>query len=163
MLEMIKGTPLNFFPLGDLELIADLIYLNGPILSLLRNNKGDYYLYRWSDVDEQFNRWLVFRITSPDLHLYLEEKEITLRQLILHPVDGFLYMVDIDNDLNYHHVMFVEPANLPTSYLPTENTYYKFEPIYYDTPVTQVESKAEDLVPLQQIQENLNHAQTNRY
>jgi hypothetical protein len=153
MLEMIKGTLLSFFPLGDLELIADLIYFDGPILSLLKNNKDDYYFYCWSDGDDQFNRWLVFRITSPDLHLYLEEKEITLRQLILHPVDGFLYSADIDNDLNYHNVMFVEPANLPDSYLPTENTYYKFEPIYYDTHVAQVEGKEINSATLHQLEQ----------
>lgn len=56
-------------------------------------------------------------------------KDLTLRELVENPNDGFLYSVDIDNDLNYHNVKFVQPSALPEEYLPEDDSYYAFEPI----------------------------------
>lgn len=56
-------------------------------------------------------------------------KDLTLRELVENPNDGFLYSVDIDNDLNYHNVKLVQPSALPEEYLPEDDSYYAFEPI----------------------------------
>jgi hypothetical protein len=137
MMQTVKSVTLDRLPLENLVTIADLIYHDGPILSLLHHPKGDHYLYCWSDADEQYNRWLIFRVVDKDLQLFLEDKEITLRQLILNPVDGFLYIVDMDDQLNYRHIKLIYPTDLPSSYLPDVDTYYEFEPIFYEDVSTQ--------------------------
>ena len=108
--------------------IADLIFFEGPFLSHYVSDKGDDYLFYWVDKDEMDNRWLVLRVSLANLQKYIA-KELTLLQLIENPNDGYLYTVDVDNDVNYHNVKLVQPSALPEDYLPEPDSYYEFEPI----------------------------------
>ncbi|HAN73751.1 MAG TPA: hypothetical protein DCQ51_20680 [Planktothrix sp. UBA8407] len=118
----LNGCPLNKFPL-NLQYVADLIYFDGPLVSLLENESGESYLYCWSDVNSVYNRWLVFRVTKNSLQDYLLGK-LSLRDLILNPVDGFHYAIDIDNDLEVKNTFWILPENLPDSYIPEEDSYH---------------------------------------
>jgi len=108
--------------------IADLVFFDGPFLSHYVSSKGDDYLFYWVDRNEQDNRWLVLRVSLASLQKYIG-KELTLRELIEHPNDGYLYVVDIDNSLVYHDIKLVQPCALPDDYLPENDSYYEFEPI----------------------------------
>ena len=108
--------------------MADLVYFDGPFLSHYVSGKGDDYLFYWVDRDETYNRWLVLRVGLANLQKYVG-KELTLRELIENPNDGFLYSVDVDNNLHYHNVKLVQPSALPKEYLPESDSYYVFEPI----------------------------------
>ena len=108
--------------------IADLIYFEGPLLSHYVSCKGDDYLSYWVDSDEADNRWLVLRVNLGNLQKYIG-KELSLRQLIENPNDGYLYIVDVDDSLHYHDVKLVQPTALPEEYLPAADSYYEFEPI----------------------------------
>ena len=118
----LNGCPLNKFPL-NLQYVADLIYFDGPLVSLLENESGESYLYCWSDVNSVDNRWLVFRVTINSLQDYLLGK-VSLRDLILNPVDDFHYAIDIDNDLEVKNTFWILPENLPDSYVPEEDSYH---------------------------------------
>ena len=111
--------------------IADLIYFEGPLLSHYVSSKGDDYLFYWVDRDDSDNRWLVLRVSLADLQKYIG-KLITLRELIENPNDGYLYSVDVSNDVIYHDVKLVQPSSLPETYLPEMESYYAFEPIPAD-------------------------------
>ena len=108
--------------------IADLIFFEGPLLSHYVSAKGDDYLFYWVDRDDNDNRWLVLRVSLADLQKYIG-KEKTLMELIEHPNDGYLYSVDVNDDINYHNVKQVQPSSLPEEYLPEMDSYYAFEPI----------------------------------
>jgi len=56
----IKGDKLETFPL-DLRAVADLIYCDGPLVSLFESHWEGYY----------YNRWLVFRISDIQITSYL--------------------------------------------------------------------------------------------
>lgn len=111
--------------------IADLIYFEGPLLSHFASSKGDDYLFYWVDRDDSDNRWLVLRVSLAALQKYIG-KEITLRELIENPNDGYLYSVDVSNDIRYHDVKLVQPSSLPEAYLPETESYYAFEPVPAD-------------------------------
>ena len=111
--------------------IADLIYFEGPLLSHYVSSKGDDYLFYWVDRDESDNRWLVLRISIANLQKYIS-KGVTLRELIENPNDGYLYTVDVNNNISYHDVKLVQPSALPEEYLPEKDSYYAFEPISAD-------------------------------
>ena len=111
--------------------IADLIYFEGPLLSHYVSSKGDDYLFYWVDRDDNDNRWLVLRVSLANLQKYIA-KEITLRELIEAPNDGYLYSVDVNNDICYHDVKLVQPSALPEEYLPETDSFYAFEPIPVD-------------------------------
>ena len=126
-MKQIEGFDIRF-DFSNFKKIADLVYFDGPFLSHYVSGKGDDYLFYWVDKDESDNRWLVLRINLTDLQKYIG-KELTLRELIESPNDGFLYSVDVDNNLHYHNIKLVQPSSLPEEYLPEEDSYYAFEPI----------------------------------
>lgn len=126
-MRQIEGFDLQF-DFSDFKKVADLVYFDGPFLSHYVSGKGDDYLFYWVDRDDTDNRWLVLRVSLANLQKYIGKK-LTLRELIENPNDGFLYAVDVDNDLNYHNVKLVQPSALPEEYLPEADSYYAFEPI----------------------------------
>ena len=126
-MKQIEGFDIKF-DFGDFKKMADLVYYDGPFLSHYVSGKGDDYLFYWVDRDETYNRWLVLRVGLANLQKYVG-KELTLRELIENPNDGFLYSVDVDNNLHYHNVKLVQPSALPKEYLPESDSYYVFEPI----------------------------------
>lgn len=119
------------YDFSSFKKIADLIYFEGPLLSHYVSSKGDDYLFYWVDRDESDNRWLVFRVSLANLQKYIG-KEITLRDLIESTNDGYLYIVDVNNDIKYHDVKLVQPTFLPEEYLPESDSYYAFTPITTD-------------------------------
>jgi len=124
-METLKGFKLDKFPL-KLEHMADLIYFDGPLLSLFENHFGENYFYCWCDVDDRYNRWFVFRVSYEQLRLYLMQ-QISLHDLTLNPVDGLVYCLDIDNDVQYQNVYLLRPTNLPEAYIPSTDSYYDLE------------------------------------
>ncbi|MEA5620479.1 hypothetical protein VB711_21920 [Cronbergia sp. UHCC 0137] len=92
-------------------------------MSVFKSEHGDFYIYNWCDVDNQFNRWLVFRVTRKSLIKYLEG-ELSLQDLVLSPIDGFQYLLDIDDNLDVKNTYVVQPHNLPKSYISGKNSYY---------------------------------------
>lgn len=65
--------------------ICDLLYLEGPVLSLFRDAKQNW-LYLWCDTDgEATERWLVFSVSRPELIDYLEKREPLLGLLQCSP------------------------------------------------------------------------------
>lgn len=126
-MKQLKGFDIQF-DFSKFKKIADLVYFEGPFLSHYVSEKGDDYLFYWVDKDDNDNRWLVLRVSLPNLQKYIA-KEKCLRELIEHPNDGFLYSVDIDDNLNYHNIKLIQPSDLPEEYLPNADSYYAFEPI----------------------------------
>ena len=126
-MRIIEGYKIEY-DFSNFKKIADLIYLDGPFLSHYVSSKGDDYLFYWVDSDDKDNRWLVLRVSLANLHKYIG-KEISLRELIESPNDGYLYSVDVDNDICYHNVKLVQPSALPEDYLPETDSYYAFEPV----------------------------------
>ena len=130
MMREIEGYKIDY-DFSSFRKIADLIYFEGPFLSHYVSSKGDDYLFYWVDRDDSDNRWIVLRVSLANLQKYIG-KVITLRELIEHPNDGYLYAVDVNNDINYHNVKLVQPSALPAEYLPETDSYYAFEPIPAD-------------------------------
>lgn len=119
------------YDFSQFKKVADLIYFEGPLLSHYVSSKGDDYLFYWVDRDDSDNRWLVLRVSMANLQKYIGNV-ITLRELIENPNDGYLYSVDVNNDITYHDVKLVQPSALPEDYLPEIESYYAFEPIPVD-------------------------------
>lgn len=112
IVETIEGHKL---PL-TLNKIADLLYYDGPFLSLFEDNEEKtYYLYRWCDVDENCNRWLIFRVNQKQIKDYINGN-LSMRKIIMKTESYFL--CDINNDIEYESVYFITSSQLPESYIP---------------------------------------------
>lgn len=111
---------------SDFIKVSDLIYFDGPLLSHFISPNGDNYLFYWCDVDEVCNRWIIFRTDIPSIQKYIE-KEITLRNLIENSHDGFVYIADIDDNIEYQNIKLLLTTEIPKEYLPHNNSFYDFE------------------------------------
>lgn len=103
---------------------GDLLYHEGPLLSHFVNkeNTKEHYFYKWSDCDEQYNRWEIFKVSIENLESFFAEK-ITLLQLIKE--NAFVYFVDVDTNLNQINAFVCPTAKIPNDYLPSENSFFK--------------------------------------
>lgn len=129
MMETIRGSQLSKFPLEPLNLVADLLYYDGPFLSLLESehNFGEsYYFYYWCNLDERYNRWLIFRVTRKQVTGYLTGRT-TLREIITHPIEHYYFLGDMDDDSEWQQLYLVMPSDLPHSYWPKENSWFNRE------------------------------------
>ncbi len=103
--------------------VSDLIYYEGPLLSHYVSPAGENYLFYWVDSDDEFNRWLVVRTDDNTIERYIAG-QVSLRDIIAVPNDGFVYMVDIDNDIKYHNIIVLPPTDFPDDYLPDADSFY---------------------------------------
>lgn len=123
-MEELEGKILKDFPLRELRKVADLIYFEGPLLSVFQHPEGDYYLYYWCDTNDEVNRWIAFPVDSGDLRSYLNKKK-PLRDLVLNPKNELLFVVEIDKDLKYQKSYALSPGNLPEPYIPAEDSLWE--------------------------------------
>ena len=108
----------------NLEKMGDFLYHEGPLLSLFKDstNADNYYFYKWADCDDYANRWLVFAVKKENLRRFLF-KELSLKQLI--GINTFVFFVDINDDLAPTQYLISSLNDMPKSYLPTDNSFYK--------------------------------------
>jgi hypothetical protein len=122
-MEPLKGQKISGLPFSPLKKVADLVYFDGPLLALFKNERSDSYLYNWCDVDERSNRWLIFRVDDRNLNGFMSGK-LSLQQLVLSPPDGFLVSADVDNEGLYHNLHLLKPQDLPDDYVPAQDSFY---------------------------------------
>ena len=124
-MKKIKGTiikHLGFEPIKQ----GDFIYHEGPLLSHFvdKNNLSDNYLYRWVDFNDDSHRWLIFRLSDGDLSAFFK-RQSSLRQLI--SKNSFVYLLDLDAQLNKIQILLVSSNDLPDAYLPQINSFFDEE------------------------------------
>jgi hypothetical protein len=108
------------------EFVADLVSYDGPLESLFRDRKGELYLYSWCDSESNYNRWIVLRVEKTRIKKYILGK-LSLKDVITEPIDGVVYLLNIDNNLNTLGARVVSPPELNPSYIPDADSYLSFE------------------------------------
>lgn len=119
---------INTYPIDDpnlknsLERIGDLINMDGPLLSLFRDKRNNtLYFFDWTDNDELYNRWLVYKIDANTLSLYINKK-IGYKEMF-NTVRRY-YVTDI-KDGQYPPFDIVNIDTLPNEYLPNTNSFFE--------------------------------------
>lgn len=128
-MKQLKGislAQLDFIP----EHLGDLLYQEGPVLAhfVNKDNPSDHYIYRWTDMNDNCNRWLVIKVTEKQLFEYLS-RQTSLLQLIQSA--SFVYFLDLGNDLHAIQIVLTPIADVPPEYLPGASAYFdenQFEP-----------------------------------
>lgn len=119
------------FDFDGLVQMSDLIYYDGPLLSHFVSRTGKDYLFYWVDIDENFNRWMFFRVTPSVIQSYLDKK-LSLRDIIYKLEEGFVTFVEIDDEANFLNPKIVKIDSIPEDYLPSPQSYYCFEKYDYN-------------------------------
>lgn len=132
MIDQFFTYQVSVHPLSELTHEMDLIYHEGPVLSVMRNAAQEPYLFYWVDRDNHHNRWLVLRIRPEHLVAYVGQRRMTLLDLIHHASDGLAYLADMDDDLRFVRVALVPMSAIPQAYLPGKESIYASEPTNID-------------------------------
>ena len=103
---------------------GDLLYHEGPLLTHFVNseNSNEHYFYKWSDINEKCNRWLIFKVTVENLTSFFEGN-LTLLHLI--QKNPFVYFVDFDTNINEVNAVICPIQKIPNDYLPSERSFFK--------------------------------------
>lgn len=101
---------------------ADLIYFDGPMLSLYKQDDGQDVLFAWLDCDDRKNRWSVFPIKRDELRAYLLG-EISLRSICL--AAHSLLVFDTGVDCKRRNWILLN--RFPEEYLPAQSSFLKSE------------------------------------
>lgn len=116
----IEGKEINSKKFPEFTWNADLIYYDGPLLSLYSRERGNDALFLWIDSDNYNNRWAVIDIERDDLKSYL---------------NGVLALRDVINKTNTCHIFNTGPRgkrgkiielkteDFPNEYLPDPDSF----------------------------------------
>jgi hypothetical protein len=120
----LNGSYLQKLPLQNLLWKRDLIYFEGPLLSEFSAKNGEKYLKYWCDCNEDYNRWMLFRIKEED-RLRLVLGEIPLISCIQEKTSNFVFFIDEgENDSKYQ---LVDLLDIPQEYLPEDDACLNIE------------------------------------
>jgi hypothetical protein len=109
--------------------IADLIYHEGPLLSLMCDNDGNTFLYKWLGCNDIKNSWLVLQVTSQELINFFN-KQKSLRDLCLENAEAIV--IEINDELEIDLSAITVYIKIPSHYLPKESSFYD-ENIYTES------------------------------
>jgi hypothetical protein len=105
--------------------IGDIVYFDGPLLSLFENVKnGHLFLVDWIDRDESHNRWLVYRTDPVDLREFINGKISHLKLFNERP-NKLVYVVDIPLNGRITNCDLEELWSVPEEYLPNSDSFFE--------------------------------------
>lgn len=108
----------------QLEKVGDLLYFDGPLMSIFSDSNNMAYIYDWAESNSYFNRWLVYQIDTELLSDYIYGKA-THFQLLNNPQNNIIFIVDKDTEGTISNCIICSPSSLPYEYLPQNDL--KFE------------------------------------
>ena len=120
----LNGSNLQKFPLQNLSWERDLIYFEGPLLSEFTVKNGEKYLKYWCDCNDEYNRWMLFRIKEED-RLRLVLGELSLIDCIKDKAGNFVFFVDENEHKSFYQL--VDLSDVPQEYFPELDSYLNIE------------------------------------
>lgn len=122
--------------------IEDIIFIDEPILSHLKRNDKDFFMYL-IDTGEYCDKYLLFEIEEELIFKYLTAK-VKLYDIITNN-KNISYFVDQDFEGNLMNISVTECSHLDKKFLPMEDSYLEYEPSedsYYFKLIQEFESKS---------------------
>lgn len=104
----------------DYKRIEDLLYYDGPLLSLFEDSAQFKYLYLWVDCNDLANRWCIIPISE---HAYqaLINQTATLHRVI---VDAkWLILFNVNHDGKATDGIKIDAVDMPEQYMPSKDSY----------------------------------------
>ncbi len=113
--------------------VEDLLYFEGPILSLLKASTSQDYFYYHVDQGPDSVRWLALAVSRDEISSYLEG-EISLHELTSNR--DKVVLVDLDSKGEVIRVQELDIGKLPNEYMPPQEAF--FDPNLSPVPVDEL-------------------------
>lgn len=105
------------------DFICDLIYFEGPLLTLFRD-KNESWLYLWCDTDnEATERWLLFPVSRENLVNYLKNGA-PLLNIIKNSYEYLILDLRSGEQKSYRFLRRIDDLNVVNEYLPDEESVF---------------------------------------
>ncbi|NML56751.1 hypothetical protein [Chryseobacterium cheonjiense] len=130
----------NKFDLSKFEKVEDLIYFDEVILSHLKLNKKNYFLYL-VDNRETSDIFLLFEVEDKNIYDYLSRK-ISLKNLILE--NDLVHQIEEDFEGHIIDTQFLYTDQIKEEYFPSNDSYIEYLPSessYYFEKLNQIYNK----------------------
>jgi|TARA_R110000851_G_scaffold68733_9_gene154256 hypothetical protein len=101
--------------------VEDILYFEGPILSILKGSTTQDFFYYWCDADNRYNRWMSLPVSRQDIIRY-KSGDITLLNICNSRKS--IVFVDIDAKLEPQRGVEVALDSIPEEYLPPEESFF---------------------------------------
>ena len=95
----VKGNIILEDPLPNTTHISDLVFYQGPLITL-KESGGEKYVWVWVDVNDVCNRWGVFKTTDDKVSSW-RKKEFVFDFISEAVEEGPVYFVNTDLDGNF--------------------------------------------------------------
>jgi hypothetical protein len=107
------------------EVKGEILIYEAPLIEHVVNDRGEDFLLKWSDTDQEVDRWMLYR-TPPSSLLDFFNKKVNLRDLINNNPDGFVLFLEyeIQGGGQPVRVTKTNTGEIPPGYLPFEDSYY---------------------------------------
>ena len=112
------------FDLKKFKKIEDIIFLDEPILTHLKLNNDDYFLYLVEN-KENSDVFLLFNVDNELIIKYLT-KIISLQDLLLK--NNFVFQIEQDFEGNVHDYDIIYTDVINPDYLPSSNSFIEYQP-----------------------------------
>lgn len=124
-LNKINGFQIKEFPFS-LKRVGDLMFYEGPLMSVLKDNAGNAYIQDWVDSNNTSNRWLLYQININQLSDYINRKT-THFNLINNPINDIIFIIDKNSQGSIENCFVCSPNRLPYEYIPDTNIEFDIE------------------------------------
>ena len=116
----IKGTPLESRELSAFHWNRDLVAFDGPLLSLYKDDEGGDHLVSWVDCSKTHHRWILAAVSRSQL-LKFVRATVTLKEIITSKESVVVF--ETTKKAQKRNGVRVAVGDLPTSYLPAQDSY----------------------------------------
>lgn len=128
------------FDLSKFEKIEEILFFDEPILTHLRLNEKDFFLYLVDNTDNS-DIMLFFQVDEDIILEYLTKNK-SLKEIILDST--FINILEQDHNGNIIESNIAMPVSLPQEYLPAANSYLEYNPkesSYYKEKIVEYNQK----------------------
>jgi hypothetical protein len=115
------GTKINKQQFTEHRWIADLLYFEGPLLSLFKGSKDQDYFYHWCESDSIASRWLAIPVTRKDIEDYFAHEKSLLSII---KKQQRIFFIDANNEGTPNQVFSVKSEAIPSAYTVPETSYF---------------------------------------
>ena len=99
--------------------VGDLLYHEGPLLSLFVDDHSNMILYKWVDIDVNSHHWLITSISSKEL-LHFFKRELSLLEYYNKCEEKVI--AEVCENLEVKKIKAIK--DLPKEYLPGEKSFF---------------------------------------
>ncbi|MEJ1384149.1 MAG: hypothetical protein RPU34_10140 [Candidatus Sedimenticola sp. (ex Thyasira tokunagai)] len=105
----------------DHQWVEDILYFDGPILSLLKESTTQDLFYYWCDSNELYNRWMIIPVNRTIITDYKNQR-ISLLQLV--QLSHSVRLVNLNTEGKPARAWEVLVDQLPEAYLPPKESIF---------------------------------------